>query len=62
MPNAALLPFAESMHRGLDVTDADTFWCMADPGWALGLYIGIAGPLLLWCCTMVHSLWTRPYG
>jgi acetyl-CoA synthetase len=47
MPNAALLQFAESMHRGFGVSESDVFWCMADPGWALGLYIGIAGPLLL---------------
>lgn len=47
MPNAALLQFAEGMRRGFGVSDTDTFWCMADPGWALGLYCGIAGPLLL---------------
>lgn len=47
MPNAALLQFAESMHRGFGVCASDVFWCMADPGWALGLYIGIAGPLLV---------------
>lgn len=47
MPNAALLQFAESMHTGFGVTADDTFWCMADPGWALGLYIGIAAPLLI---------------
>lgn len=47
MPNAALLQFAEGMRRGFGVSDTDIFWCMADPGWALGLYCGIAGPLLL---------------
>jgi acetyl-CoA synthetase len=47
LPNAALLQFAISMTDGLGVTPSDTFWCMADPGWALGLYIGITGPLLL---------------
>jgi acetyl-CoA synthetase len=47
MPNAALLQFAESMRSGFGLSESDTFWCMADPGWALGLYIGVTGPLLL---------------
>lgn len=47
MPNAALLQFGESMRRGFGVSASDVFWCMADPGWALGLYIGVTGPLLL---------------
>ncbi|HUB13131.1 MAG TPA: AMP-binding protein [Acetobacteraceae bacterium] len=47
MPHAALLQFAESMHLGFGVAESDTFWCMADPGWALGLYLGVTGPLLI---------------
>jgi acetyl-CoA synthetase len=47
LPNAALLQFAESLRSGFGLSESDIFWCMADPGWALGLYIGVAGPLLL---------------
>ena len=35
------------MRFALDVREEDTFWNMADPGWAYGMYYGIIGPLLL---------------
>jgi acetyl-CoA synthetase len=47
MPLEALLQFAVFMRDGMDVRPDDVFWGFADPGWALGLYAGIAGPLLL---------------
>jgi acetyl-CoA synthetase len=46
IPNVMLLQFAICMRDGLGLDPADTFWCMADPGWALGLYVGITGPLM----------------
>ena len=38
---------AAYMLDGLDVRAEDTYWNIADPGWAYGLYYAILGPLLL---------------
>ena len=35
------------MTHAVDLRDEDSFWNLADPGWAYGLYYGIAGPLSL---------------
>jgi acetyl-CoA synthetase len=47
MPLAALLQFVVFLRDGMDVRPDDVFWGFADPGWALGMYAGITGPLLL---------------
>lgn len=47
VPLKALLAFKGYMHYALDLREQDSFWNLADPGWAYGLYYGIAGPLAL---------------
>ncbi|WP_180104226.1 AMP-binding protein [Acinetobacter sp. YH12108] len=47
VPLKALLAFKGYMLHAVDLRDEDTFWNLADPGWAYGLYYGIAGPLSL---------------
>lgn len=47
VPLWGLLQFAEFHRNGMDVRDEDVFWGFADPGWALGLYASLAGPLLM---------------
>ena len=54
-PLAALLQFAMFVRDGLDVREDDVFWCFADPGWALGMYATIAGPLLLGRSTTLYE-------
>ena len=63
IPNAALLQFAEGMRRGFGVSDTDTFWCMADPGWVWAFIAGSRARCSSACqryCTMDRSRWTRP--
>lgn len=47
VPLKALLAFKGYMQYALDLREQDSFWNLADPGWAYGLYYGIAGPLAL---------------
>jgi len=54
-PLSALLQFAVFMRDGLDLRASDTFWCFADPGWALGMYATIIGPLLLGHSTVLYE-------
>lgn len=46
IPIRALLEFDVYTRLVLEVRADDVFWNMADPGWAYGLYCGLAGPLL----------------
>jgi acetyl-CoA synthetase len=43
------------MEDGIDLRASDTYWCMADPGWALGTYATLAGPLLLGHSTVLYE-------
>ncbi|WP_029010030.1 AMP-binding protein [Azospirillum halopraeferens] len=43
----ALAGVEQYMRVGLDLRDDDTYWNMADPGWAYGVFYGLIGPLLL---------------
>lgn len=43
----AILAFKGYMTHAVDLQAEDSFWNLADPGWAYGLYYGIAGPLSL---------------
>jgi len=43
----ALPAFYLYMRYAIDLRDDDSYWNMADPGWAYGLYYAITGPLLL---------------
>ncbi|WP_353171125.1 AMP-binding protein [Acinetobacter rudis] len=47
VPLKALLAFKGYMTHAVDLRAEDSFWNLADPGWAYGLYYGIAGPLSL---------------
>jgi acetyl-CoA synthetase len=54
-PLKALLQFAAFMQDGLNLQEADVFWCLADPGWALGMYITLTAPLLLGHSTVLYE-------
>ena len=54
-PLSALLQFAVYTRDALDVRNEDVFWCFADPGWALGMYATITGPLLLGKTTVLFE-------
>ncbi|OAL79097.1 AMP-binding protein [Acinetobacter sp. SFB] len=47
VPLKAVLAFKGYMAYAVDLREEDSFWNLADPGWAYGLYYGIAGPLSL---------------
>ena len=47
VPLKALLAFKGYMIHAVDLREEDSFWNLADPGWAYGLYYGITGPLSL---------------
>lgn len=46
VPIRALLSFATYMKLGIGLEDGGSFWNLADPGWAYGLYYGVIGPLI----------------
>ncbi|NNH01656.1 AMP-binding protein [Acinetobacter sp. ANC 5414] len=47
VPLKAVLAFKGYMTYAVDLREEDSFWNLADPGWAYGLYYGITGPLSL---------------
>ncbi|MGE8561030.1 MAG: AMP-binding protein, partial [Acinetobacter sp.] len=47
VPLKAVLAFKGYMSHAVDLREEDSFWNLADPGWAYGLYYGITGPLSL---------------
>ncbi|WP_417515270.1 AMP-binding protein [Marinobacter sp.] len=47
VPARALMAFYVYMKYAIDLRDGDTFWNVADPGWAYGLYYAVVGPLLM---------------
>ncbi len=47
VPLKAILAFKGYMCHAVDLRAEDSFWNLADPGWAYGLYYGITGPLSL---------------
>ena len=57
-PLAALLQFAVFMEDGIDLQPSDVYWCFADPGWALGMYVDCApaaGPRHRALRRLIHS-------
>jgi acetyl-CoA synthetase len=54
-PLFALLQFAGFMRDGVDLRASDVYWCLADPGWALGMYSAITAPLLLGHATVLYD-------
>ncbi|KEO57508.1 AMP-binding protein [Thioclava indica] len=47
VPLRALMSFAIYMRDAVELREDDTFWNIADPGWAYGLYYAVTGPLAL---------------
>lgn len=47
VPLKAILSFKGYMTHAVGLNQNDSFWNLADPGWAYGLYYGITGPLSL---------------
>ena len=44
-PVAAMATWQLYLDFGLHVTDDDIFWCVADPGWAYGLFSAVLAPM-----------------
>ncbi|MBL8999088.1 MAG: AMP-binding protein, partial [Gemmatimonadetes bacterium] len=55
VPNKALMAIHMYMRYAVDLRDTDTYWNIADPGWAYGLYFGAIGPLLLGHATTLYD-------
>lgn len=47
VPSRAILSFYIYMRHAIGLRPEDTYWNVADPGWAYGLYYAVVGPLLL---------------
>jgi acetyl-CoA synthetase len=47
VPARALMAFYVYMRFAIDLRDNDTYWNVADPGWAYGLYYAVVGPLMM---------------
>lgn len=47
VPSRAILSFYIYMRFAVGLRPEDTYWNVADPGWAYGLYYAVVGPLLL---------------
>ncbi|MDO5751506.1 MAG: AMP-binding protein [Arthrobacter sp.] len=45
IPLSAVASFVGYHRFGLDVSDDDVFWNVADPGWAYGLYFALLAPM-----------------
>lgn len=55
VPLKALIAFGNYMKDAIGLKADDSFWNIADPGWAYGLYYGITGPLLLGHATLFYE-------
>ena len=56
VPISGLPAFKAYMVQAIDLQPSDTFWNIADPGWAYGLYYAILGPLLIGHSTTLVEL------
>ena len=54
-PNEMLTAIAAYMIFGIGLRKTDSYWCMADPGWAYGLLYAVIGPLLLGATTTMYE-------
>ena len=54
-PNEMLTAIAAYMIYGIDLRENDSYWCMADPGWAYGLLYAAIGPLLMGITTTMYE-------
>ena len=55
VPLKALIAFGRYMQDAIGLTEEDSFWNIADPGWAYGLYYAITGPLFLGHATLFYE-------
>ncbi len=55
VPLKALIAFRTYMTYAVDLRPTDTFWNIADPGWAYGLYYAVTGPLLIGHATTFYD-------
>ena len=55
VPLKALVSFRTYMTDAVDLREGDTFWNIADPGWAYGLYYAVIGPLLIGHATTFYD-------
>lgn len=54
-PLRLLLPIAVYMRDAVDLRPDDSYWNVADPGWAYGMLYAVAGPLLLGATTTFYE-------
>jgi acetyl-CoA synthetase len=52
IPVKCLASFEAYMRFGVDLREDDTYWNIADPGWAYGLYYNLIGAMLIGKATM----------
>lgn len=55
VPLKAIVAFKRYMLDAIDLRPTDTFWNLADPGWAYGLYYAVTGPLSLGLATTFYD-------
>ena len=55
VPLEALLTFRVYMTDAVDLRPEDSYWNIADPGWAYGLYYAVTGPLMLGHATTFYD-------
>ena len=55
VPLEALMTFRVYMTDAVDLRPDNSFWNIADPGWAYGLYYAVTGPLMLGHATTFYD-------
>lgn len=55
VPLKAIVAFVTYMRDAIDLRPEDTFWNIADPGWAYGLYYAVTGPLAMGHSTLFYE-------
>jgi len=54
-PLKFLLPCAVYVRDAIELRPEDSYWCVADPGWAYGTICTVIGPLLLGHASRMHE-------
>ncbi len=55
VPLKAIASFVGYMRDAVDLKPEDSFWNIADPGWAYGLYYAVTGPLAMGHATVFYD-------
>lgn len=55
VPLKAIVAFVSYMREAVDLRPEDSFWNLADPGWAYGLYYAVTGPLAMGHATTFYE-------